>query len=75
MAKVIKLKPNSDVIAFLERAQHLVSNMPYWKQGVLEASSLSTNLIARPIIVPFNEQEAQGKSHCQGLKQTSKCSK
>lgn len=59
MKKIITLKPDPDILAFLEKVKYLVLKMPKWKQGVLMASSLSSNSTARPIIVEIVKKKGQ----------------
>jgi hypothetical protein len=45
--KIIRLAPSDNVVRFLVRSVELVEQLPEWKRGVLEVSSLTTNTEAR----------------------------
>lgn len=50
----IRLEPDAEVLQFLRRAKKAVSEMPEWKKGILEVSSLPNNPIERPPVIPSN---------------------
>lgn len=52
----IILKPDKDVLEFLEYASKEVAKMPDWKKGILKASLLSTNEYERPVVTT-NDQD------------------
>ena len=52
----VRLTPNVEVVRLLDKSHELVEQLPDWKRGVLEISSLATNAEARTPVVE-NDKE------------------
>lgn len=61
--KTVRLTPNAEVVRFLRKSHKLVEQLPEWKRGVLEVSSLTTNSDARtPSLIEADEEASSARA-------------
>ncbi len=60
--KTVKLTADANVVRFLSTGGQLAQQLPTWKRGVLEASSLATNSEPRTPVVTQDESTAKSEN-------------